>query len=74
MNFLSLPERVNKLLYHRQVGSLTKREAGLAEAWTLQIIRDSHPKWAEAQVQEYYDNLANIRVVAVDQWGKRNLG
>lgn len=74
MNFLSLPERVNNLLYHKQIGSLTKREAGLAETWTLQMIRDSHPKWTEDQIRTYYENLANIRVVAVDQWGKRNLG
>ncbi|MDZ4788972.1 MAG: hypothetical protein SH807_08525 [Blastochloris sp.] len=72
MNFMGLPERINKLLYHRQVGSLTQREAGLAKVWTLELIRDSHPKWTEQQIESYYNNLVNIRVVAVDQWGKRN--
>jgi len=74
VNFLGLPERINKLLYHRQVGSLSRREAELAESWTLQLIRDGHPKWTEEQVKTYYDNLVNIRVVVVDQWSKRNGG
>jgi hypothetical protein len=72
VNFLGLPERINKLLYHRQVGSMTRRESELATNWTLQLIRDGHPKWSEEQVKNYYDNLVNIRVVAVDQWSKRN--
>jgi hypothetical protein len=74
VNFLGLSERINKLLYHRQVGSLTRKEAELAETWTLQLIREGHPQWTEEQIRSYYDQLVNIRVVAVDQWSKRNGG
>jgi hypothetical protein len=74
VNFLKLPQRINQLLYHRQLGSLTRREAELAERWTLQMIRDGHPKWDEEQVRAYYDHLLTIKVVAVDQWSKRNGG
>lgn len=71
MNFLQLPGRVNALLYRRQVRRLTKRELEAAQQWTMQLIRDRNPGWSEAQVQDYYDKLLDIRLVAIDQWSAR---
>ena len=71
MNFLKLPERVNSLLYRRQVRRLTKQDLESARAWTLQLIRDHNPRWSEERVQEYYDHLLDIRLVAIDQWSAR---
>ncbi|NJK91318.1 MAG: hypothetical protein HC904_05485 [Blastochloris sp.] len=74
MNFLGLSERINTLLYHKQVEKLSRRDGELARTWTLQLIREAHPLWTEQEVERYYENLLKIRVVAVDQWGKRHGG
>lgn len=71
VNFLDLPERVNTLLYRRQVKRLTKKDLEAARIWTMQLIRDRNPGWSEAQVQDYYDHLLDIRLVAIDQWSAR---
>jgi hypothetical protein len=71
MGFFNLSERVNALLYRQQIGRLTREDLELATHWTLQLIRDRHPHWTEAQVQEDYDRLLKVRVVAIDQWSAR---
>lgn len=73
MHFLDIPERLNKLLYKKEVVRLTRSDILMAREWTLRLIRDSHPKWSEEQVQADYERLRHVRVVAVDQWSKRNL-
>jgi len=72
MNFLELPERLNLLLYRKQVHRLTKKDREQAVAWTLQLIRDRNPHWTEERVRAYYDQLLDIRVIAVDAWSARH--
>ncbi|MEM6821700.1 MAG: hypothetical protein AAF558_07160 [Verrucomicrobiota bacterium] len=72
MHFLDIPERVNQLLYRKDVHRLTKRDMASAKQWSLRLIRDSHPEWTEQQVLDDYERLSHIKVVAIDQWSKRN--
>ena len=72
MNLLELPERINRVLYRRQVRRLTPQDRQQAVAWTLQLIRDRNPTWTEERVREYYDRLLDIRVIAVDTWSARH--
>lgn len=72
MNLLELPERINRLLYRRQLHRLTPQDREQAIAWTLQLIRDRNPTWPEERVRDYYDRLLDIRVIAVDAWSARH--
>jgi hypothetical protein len=72
MNFLGIPDRINKLLYNRDIHRLTHDDVGLAKRWTLRLIRDGHPHWSEKQVERYYEKLSLIRVEVVDNWSMRN--
>lgn len=72
MNFLDLPDRLNLLLYRKQVQRLTQKDRELAISWTLQLIRERNPGWSEEQVRAYYDRLLDIRVIAVDAWSARH--
>lgn len=74
MNFLDIPDRINQLLYKKDLVRLTRRDVVSARNWTLRLIRDSHPHWTEEQVEADYERLKHIRPIAVDQWAKRNLG
>jgi hypothetical protein len=74
VNFLDLPDRINRLLYQKDLVRLTRRDMLSAKDWTKRLIRDSHPNWTDQQVDEDYERLSHIKVVAVDQWEKRNLG
>jgi hypothetical protein len=71
VDFLELPERVNKFLYKKDVRRLTRADRELAKRWTLQLIRDSHPRWTDEQVEADYDRLLAFRVEAVDEWSRR---
>ena len=72
MDFLKLPDRVNTLLYRREVRKLSRGDGELAVRWTLALIRERNPRWSEAEVRAYYDNLLNIRVTVADDWSARN--
>ncbi len=72
MNFLGLPDRINKLLYRRDIERLSREDVGLARRWTLALIRDGHPHWNDNQVEAYYEKLSMIRVELVDNWSMRN--
>ncbi|MEM1157729.1 MAG: hypothetical protein AAF649_02115 [Verrucomicrobiota bacterium] len=74
MNFLDIPDRINQLLYKKDLFRLNRHDIFTAKEWTKRLIRDSHPHWTEQQVEEDYQKLSKIKVVAVDQWEKRNLG
>jgi len=71
MNFLKISEGLNRFLYRKEVVRLTRQDIELARTWTKQLIRDSHPRWSEEQVEDYYMKLDQIRPVAVDQWSRR---
>ncbi len=68
---MEVTSRFNDLLYRRAVTRLTRSDIEIARAWTLQIIRDSHPRWTEDQVERDYERLSLIRVEVVDEWSKR---
>ncbi|MGF1678208.1 MAG: hypothetical protein ACFCUX_03325 [Candidatus Methylacidiphilales bacterium] len=72
MNFLDLPERINRLLYRKEIVRLSPRDRLSAKSWTLKLIRDSHPQWSDEEVEKDYQRLEQIRVIAVDAWGKRH--
>ncbi|MEM6884854.1 MAG: hypothetical protein AAF571_07455 [Verrucomicrobiota bacterium] len=74
MNFLDIPDRINQLLYKKDLVRLTRHDIFTAKEWTKRLIRDSHPHWTDKQVEEDYERLNKIKVMAVDQWEKRNLG
>jgi hypothetical protein len=74
MDLRDLAERFNSFLYQKDFRRLSPQDLELAKKWTLQLIRDSNPKWTEEQVLDYYDRLLKIRVMAVDQWKERNIG
>lgn len=71
MNFLDLPERINTFLYKKDVKRLSRADRDLAKRWTMQLIRDSHPHWSEAQIEADYDRLLAVRIETVDQWSRR---
>lgn len=74
MNFLGLSEKLNAMLYRKDVGKLSRQERRMARDWTLTLIREHNPDWSEERVQQYYQDLIKIRVKTVDQWAERNLG
>jgi len=71
VNFLDLPERINSFLYKKDVGRLTQADRESAKRWTMRLIRDSHPRWTEAQVEADYEKLLAVRIETVDQWSRR---
>jgi hypothetical protein len=72
VNFLGIPERINKLLYGRELRRLSRNDASMAVAWTKELIRERNPHWNEDQVERYYVNLLKIRILAVDEWSRRH--
>jgi len=74
VNFLDIPDRINQLLYKKDLVRLTRHDILTAREWTKRLIRDSHPDWTEKQVEEDYERLSKIKVMAIDQWEKRNIG
>jgi hypothetical protein len=72
MDFLQLSDRLNTLLYRRQVQRLTREDREQAVQWTLQLIRERHPRWSEDKVRDYYDRVLDIRVIAVDAFSARH--
>jgi len=72
VNFLGIPERINKALYKKDVYQLTRKDLDLAKKWTLALIRDGHPHWNETQVNNYYEKLSKVRVELIDQWSAKN--
>lgn len=71
MRFPKVTSRLNEFLYKRSIFQLGKKDVDLANRWTFQLIRDSHPRWNEHQVQDYYAGLSRIKVLAVDEWEKK---
>lgn len=69
--FWAISEKLNTLLYRREMEKISSSDAQLAIDWTLEMIRSSHPHWDEARVQRYYENLLHLKVVAVDQFIRR---
>lgn len=71
VDLMEITSRFNGLLYRRALTRLTRSDLDMARAWTLQLIRDSHPRWTEEEVARDYERLSLIRVEVVDEWSKR---
>lgn len=71
MDFRRIAERVNRLLYRREVARLTPAEKAMADAWTLRLIRERHPGWTQQQIRDYFENLIHLKVRVVKEWELR---
>jgi hypothetical protein len=67
-------ERLNLFLHRQDIRKLTPEERSLARDWCMDLIRREHPEFNEAQAEHFYDNLINVRVIAVDEWSRRMQG
>jgi hypothetical protein len=67
-------ERLNQFLHRQDIRKLTDAERSLARDWCLDIIRREHPEMNEEQVEFFYENLINVRVITVDEWSRRMQG
>jgi hypothetical protein len=56
------------------VRKLTPEERELARQWCLEFIRCEHPNFTAEQAETFYENLINVRVIAVDEWTQRMEG
>jgi hypothetical protein len=74
MQVSELRERLNLFLHRQNIRKLTVAERELAREWCLDVIRREHPEFNEEQSERFYDNLINIRVIAVDEWSRRMQG
>ncbi len=71
MQVADLRERLNQFLHRQNVRKLTPEERELARQWCLDLIRREHPAFTDEQVDTYYENLINVRIIAVDEWTQR---
>lgn len=74
MGFFSLSKSLNSLLYRKEVRRLSKEDREMANRWTLEMIRESHPDWSEERVRVYFNRLLYLRVTVVDEWSLRHKG
>ena len=74
MQVSELRERLNQFLHRQNVRKLTPREREMARDWCLDVIRREHPELNEEQRERFYENLINVRVIAVDEWSRRMRG
>ncbi len=71
IDFTAVYGRLNDLLYRRTIRRLTVAEIELARDWSLRVIRREHPDFSEAEVEDYYEKLLQVRVIATDEWARR---
>jgi hypothetical protein len=67
-------ERLNQFLHRQDIRKLTNAERSLARDWCLDLIRREHPEMNDEQVEFFYENLINVRVITVDEWSRRMQG
>jgi hypothetical protein len=63
--------RLNDFLYRQHIRRLGSVDIGLAREWSLGFIRQEHPQLTEEEVTRFYENLIQVRLVAVDEWTLR---
>jgi hypothetical protein len=64
-------ERLNQFLHRQNIRKLTPGEKALAREWCLDVIRREHPEFDEDQIHLFYENLIEVRLIAVDEWAQR---
>jgi hypothetical protein len=74
MQVSEIRERLNQFLHRQTVRKLTPAERAAARDWCLDLIRREHPEFDEQERERFYENLLNIRVIAVDGWAQRMQG
>ena len=60
-------ERLNQFLHRQDIRKLTDAERFLAREWCLNLIHREHPEMTDEQAELFYENLINVRVVAVER-------
>jgi hypothetical protein len=71
MDVAEFKEQLNLFLHRQNVRKLSPAERSLARDRCMDLIRREHADWSEEQAERFYDNLINVRVVAVDEWTHR---
>lgn len=71
MDVAEFKGQLNRFLHRQNIRKLTPEERSLARDWCMDLIRREHPEWNEDQAERFYDNLLNVRFVAVDEWTRR---
>jgi hypothetical protein len=71
MDVAAFKEQLNLFLHRQNIRKLTTAECTLAREWCMDLIRREHAEWSSEQAERFYDNLINVRVVAVDEWTRR---
>jgi hypothetical protein len=64
MQVSELRDRLNQFLHRQDIRKLTPDERAMAREWCLDVIRREHP-------ERSYENLIQVRFVAVDEWTQR---
>jgi hypothetical protein len=71
MDVAGFKDQLNRFLHRQNIRKLTPAERELAQVWCMDLIRREHPDWSDEQAERFYDNLINVRVIAVDEWSRR---
>jgi hypothetical protein len=71
MDSAAFTERFNLFLYRQHIRKLGDAEIALAREWAFDLIRREYPHFTEEQANRFYENLINIKIVAVDEWTQR---
>jgi len=74
MQVSDLRARLNQFLHRQNVRKLTPQEREMARQWCLDFIRREHPEFDDDETDRFYENLINVRVIAVDEWTRRMQG
>jgi hypothetical protein len=71
MDVAEFKDQLNRFLHRQNVRKLTPAERELAKTWCMDLIHREHPDWSDEQAERFYENLINVRVIAVDEWSRR---
>lgn len=71
MQVSEIRERLNQFLHRQNIRKLTAEERAMAREWCLDVIRREHPELDEDERELFYENLVQVRLVAVDEWSQR---
>ena len=63
--------RFNAFLYRQHIRRLSPEEIALAREWSMTLIRREHPHLSSEEVEQFYENLIQVRTYAVDEWLRR---
>ncbi len=58
---------------HKNTLGLTHIDLKIATHWTKQFIRSNHPSWSDQEIETFYEKLASVKIVAIDEWSRKFL-